>query len=207
MQIKLTGVPAYYINLELHEERGKKTEEVLSNLGFHSIRKIPGFPHKNYVTGCAMAHLNALESLVKSGGPFLIFEDDIMITHFDHMIDIPEDADAVYLGVSKMGLIKNKHQELIVADKVNNYENLYRIYNMLSGHAILYLNSKYVEELIKEIKRCIQKGKPVDIAMATQMSKGIVYALNKPMFIQDGKFRSFTDTPIDKLNNLTSKTK
>jgi GR25 family glycosyltransferase involved in LPS biosynthesis len=207
MQIKLTGIPAYYINLDGEEERGNKTKNLLDSLGFHSIRRVPGFNHENYVIGCAMAHLNALKSLSQKNEPFIIFEDDVEVTHFDHIIELPEDADSLYLGVSKMGIVNDFHHELLVVDHVEEYDHLYRIYNMLSGHAILYLNMKHVQNVINQIEFCLENQIPVDIGMAKQMPKSKVYALDKPMFIQAEKFRYFTDTPISKLPRVELKSK
>jgi hypothetical protein len=202
MKIKLTQIPAYYINLESQTDRGESTESLLRSLGFEFIKRAPGFPHENSVVGCGLAHQNVLDSLKNYPGPFLVFEDDIAITHLDHIIDVPEDADAIYLGVSKMGVVRGKHKELIIADKVEGYPHLYKIHNMLAAHAILYLNKDYVSSLSKVTQKCINAGKPSDIGMAKQMTKGNVYALDRPMFIQKGKFRSFTDTAISRLNNL-----
>jgi GR25 family glycosyltransferase involved in LPS biosynthesis len=207
MQIKLTGIPVYYINLDSQKARGLQTKNLLHSLGFHSIRRVPGFNHENHVIGCAMAHLNALKSLVESKHPFILVEDDIEITHFDHILEVPDNIDALYLGVSKMGAIENAHKELLIVDKVEENENLYRIYNMLSAHAIVYFNMDYVEKVIKEIEKCLNYLIPVDIAMANKMIEGNVYALDRPMFIQKNKFRDFTDTPISKLNNLMLRSK
>lgn len=199
MKIKLTGIEAYYINLYSQEDRGNATYDLLHSLGFHSIKRAPGFPRKNKTLGCSLAHHNVLKSLAGSGKPFLLFEDDIELTHFDHIIDIPDDADAVYLGVSKMGMVSNKDVELLIVDKVNEYDHIYRIYNMLAAHAVLYLNTDYLISLIEEIEKMIELELPADIAMANHMRNGNVYALDKPMFIQKDKFRYFTDTAISKL--------
>jgi GR25 family glycosyltransferase involved in LPS biosynthesis len=202
MKIKLTQVPVYYINLESQTERNKETLDLLTSLNFNHISRSPGFPHRDTVIGCGMAHQNVLDSIKDRDLPILVFEDDIAVTHFDHIVEVPDDADALYLGVSIMGTIRGKHKERIIADKVDGYDHLYRIHNMLAAHAILYLNKEYVKSLAKETKKCVNSGKPVDIAMAKHMAKGNVYALDKPMFIQKDKFRSFTDTSISKLSNV-----
>lgn len=202
MKIKLTDIPAYYINLESQVDRGKQTHELLKNLHFKEIRRAPGFRHEKHAVGVGLAHQNVLDSLKKQSNPFIVFEDDIAVTHLDHIIEVPDDADAIYLGVSKMGVVGDTHKELIIADRVDGYDGLYRIYNMLAAHAVLYINQDYVKSLAEETRRYVDLGKPVDIAMAKHMSKGKVYALDRPMFIQFDKFRSFTDTDISKLSNV-----
>ena len=202
MKVKLIDIPAYYINLERHKDKNQHMQNLLKSLNFRIIKRTPGFRHSVHAIGVGLAHQNVLDSLKDSDKPFIIFEDDVSVTHFDHIIDIPDDADAVYLGVSKMGAVNDTHEELIIADKVDGYDNVYRIYNMLAAHAVLYLNNDYVRGLAEETKRCLDQQIPVDIGMANYMRNGKVYAIDKPMFILTDKFRDFTDTPISRLKNV-----
>ena len=202
MKVKLIDIPAYYINLEAHRDDNKRMKKLLTSLNFRIIKRTPGYLHEDHATGVGLAHQNVLDSLKEKDSPFIVFEDDVSVTHFDHIIDIPDDADAIYLGVSKMGSVNNTHEELIIADKVDGYDNIYRIYNMLAAHAVLYLNPDYVRGLAEETQRCLDQKIPVDIGMANYMKNGKVYAIDKPMFIQTNKFRDFTDTPISRLKNV-----
>ena len=207
MEIRLTGIPTYYINLNIDVERGQATESLLKSMGIHTIKRVPGFHHKNSVVVCALAHQNVLDTLKTQDNPFMLVEDDIHLTHFDHILNIPDDADALYLGVSKMGAVNGKDKELLIVDKVEGYPHLYRIYNMLAAHAIVYINMDYVKELSEVTRSFIDRGLPADLGMAQQMANGKVYALDKPMFIQSPKFRYFTDTAISKLPNVELKSK
>jgi hypothetical protein len=133
----------------------------------------------------------------------LLFEDDIAVTHFDHIIDVPENADAIYFGVSKMGVINGKDEEMLIVSRVDGYDKVVRIYNMLSAHAVLYLNMDYVRSVSSLIEKYIDLDIPHDIALAEHMKDWNVYAVDKPVFIQSKKFRYFTDTAISKLKNVT----
>lgn len=203
MKINLTRVRTYYINIYGAKKRAERTLSILNALGFKFASRSPGFAHKNKVTGSSLAYHNVLESRHDKGDPFILFEDDILVTHFDHIIDIPDDADAVYLGVSKMGVIDGSDKEELLVSKVDGYDNLYRVYNMLASHAILYLNMDYVKSAADACQRCIDQGIPHDLGLAENMKDWKVYAFDKPMFIQDPKFRYYTDTPISKLENVT----
>lgn len=203
MKVKLTQIPAYYINLHKDTKNNKSMKKLLNSLGFVKVKRCPGFIEKTHALGCGMAHQNVLLSMSRQDSPFLLFEDDIELTHFDHIIDIPDDADAVYLGVSKMGIINGKDREELLVSSVGSYENMYRIYNMLAAHAILYLNMDYVRSASRHIQKNIDRGEAHDIGLAEHMKDWKVYCLDKPMFIQSKKFRYFTDTSISKLNGVT----
>jgi len=149
--------------------------------------------------GSGQAYQNVLISRYDKGDPFILVEDDIELTHFDHIIEVPDDADAIYLGVSKMGNVDGKDKELLLVDRVDGYDNVYRIYNMLATHAIVYLNMDYARSASDAAQKYLDNGLPHDLGIAENMKDWKVYALDKPMFIQSPKFRYYTDTAISKL--------
>ena len=202
MKIKLTDLRVYYINLHKDKKKDSKTLSLLKSLGFKSITRCPGFLEENYIIGSGAAYQNVLLSRYDKQDPFILFEDDIALTHFDHIIDIPDDADAIYLGVSKMGIVGGKDEEKLFVSKVEGYENLYRVYNMLATHAIVYLNMEYAKAASDSAQKYLDKGLPHDLGIAENMKNWNVYAFDKPMFIQHPKFRYYTDTPISKLEGV-----
>ena len=203
MIINLTDLPAYYINLESEPIKGEDTNNLLVSLGFKKVRRAPGFPSKSHAIGVGMAHQNVLLSRLKDGVvPFCLFEDDIVPKNFKQTISVPDDADAIYLGVSKVGINDKSVTEKVFVDRVDGHEDIFKINNMLAAHAVVYLNYDYVDGLTKEIQVCIDKNIPHDIAMAKYMSQHNVYALDDPMFIQDGKFRHFTNRKISDLDHV-----
>jgi hypothetical protein len=157
----------------------------------------------NYISGSGDAYQNVLLSRYDKGEPFILFEDDVEVTHLDHIIDIPDDADAVYLGVSKMGIVDGRDEENLLVNKVPGYNNLYKINNMLATHAILYLNMEYVKSASDAAQRYLDRGLPHDLGIAENMKDWNVYAFDRPMFIQSPKFRYYTDTAISDLPNVT----
>ena len=203
MKIKLTDLRVYYINLHRDKKKGSKTFRLLESLGFGHISRCPGFLEENYIIGSGAAYQNVLLSRYDKGDPFILFEDDIALTHFDHIIEVPDDADAIYLGVSKMGIVNGKDEESLLVSPVDGYDNLYRVYNMLATHAIVYLNMDYVKATSDAAQRYLDKGLPHDLGIAENMKDWKVYALDKPMFIQYPKFRYYTDTAISELPNVT----
>ena len=201
MRINLTRIRTYYINMHSDKQKNKNTKNLLESLGFKSITRCPGFKADGFISGSGAAYQNVLMSRCARGEPFTLVEDDIKLTHFDHIIDVPDDADAVYLGVSKMGFVDGKHEELLLVSNVEGYEHLYRIHNMLATHAVVYLNMDYVKSTILAAQNYLEQGLPHDLGIAENMQNWKVYALNKPMFIQYPKYRYFTDTSISDLPN------
>ena len=86
-----------------------------------------------------------IEIFSKYKPPFLLLEDDIEVTHtIPEILEIPDNTDAFYLGLSSGGgHIKNNHDDGDSKfEYVNN--NLFKVKNMLAAHAILYITPKYI---------------------------------------------------------------
>ena len=75
--------------------------------------------------------------------PFIILEDDATPINFKPEIEIPDDADAFYLGISSWGRM-NGHSGPFVQYQEDVDGELLRVYNMLGTHAILYLTPEFV---------------------------------------------------------------
>jgi hypothetical protein len=161
----------------------------LSRYGFSNFQAIPGVVDSTKRIGVARAFLQALESHTDDV-PLLILEDDAVVWHDYHKVEIPNDADALYLGICRHGMesvLNSYYTNQIVSEPVAERvdDQIYRIYNMLNAHAIIIINSEYKNFLIRAIKTAIRIGTNQDRARAETMKYWNVYALNKPMFYQD----------------------
>lgn len=203
MLIDLTKTPSYYINLDSDTEKAANTENVLADSGFSNINRYGGFYDGKPGRGCALSHNALLAELSHKDPPFAVFEDDIEPLRVVQQIDVPDDADAVYLGISKFGLYHGVGQHTVSAERYNG--QLYRIYNMLAAHAILYLNSDYVNFLTKSTQAMIDIGTNQDKSRAETMKYFNVYALNVPMFYQGGKHQRNTRFMMSSYKNLVPK--
>jgi len=141
--------------------------------------------------GCGKSHVKALKKSLELNQPTLILEDDVNSTEwYRQMFDIPEDADAVYVGTCLNGLHsdwKNREPNSACCGDpsiLQKLENYYKISGMLTTHAILYCSEKYKNDCIKIIE---QDGgnNHCDVLMAQNMYKYNVYACKYPMFFQD----------------------
>lgn len=194
MNLELKNIPAIYINLEKHQEKNDKMKTLLSECGFKNIIRVEGiYRPDNPVAGCASAHHKALCEI---DPPFIIFEDDCVIKNFISNIEVPKDADAVYLGISSWGRMNGHSGPYVQYECIN--DGLYRVYNMLGGHSILYLTKEYVD-ICKRIS--YHAGYVIenhqDIGFAEVQRWFNVYAFDNPMFYQTSGYHGT-------VNNLTS---
>ena len=188
--MNLANVPVYCIVLPGNSDN--RIKRLLKEYGFKNIKIIPGVLEKKPRIGVAKAHLAALTlALEETDGPFLILEEDVDILHSVQDLFVPEDADAIYLGVSRWGLRNGRGElNMICGEKANG--GLYRMYNMLAAHAVLYLDRDYAKFLINYIPMFINMQTNQDKLRAETMKYWNIYALNNPMFYQRGRHEKNT---------------
>lgn len=151
-----------------------------------------------YTVGVARNHIDAI-SRSFGARPVLVLEDDATPTSFyQNEVEIPDDADALYLGTSIFGRIRGETTQTVIA--ANAGEHL-RIFNMLSLHAVIYLSSRYKALVTEILEKFIEN--PVggcDDPIADAMWKSKVYAVKKPFFFQqDGHSEAATTILINPL--------
>jgi hypothetical protein len=183
MKLDLRKIPIIYINLDEETDKKQRTEHLLKNLEFETIKRFSAIKHeKGRIVGCARSHYEILNS---HKPPFIIIEDDCELnSEFCPIFeDYPNDLDAVYLGISHWGRYLNHSGPYVHTSPVN--DKLVRIYNMLSTHAILYWSSTYVEMCAKIAHRYgYVLENHLDIGIAEIQPYFNVYAHDVPIFRQ-----------------------
>jgi hypothetical protein len=198
--VNILTTPAYYINLESDVEKSEKIQELLKGLGFINVTRFPGIKEEVKKVGVAKSHNALLKELSNEQTPFIVFEDDILKYKFTPNLLVPEDADAFYLGNSLFGLKNGIGQKRIIA---KHYDlDIFRVYNMLAAHAILYTNNDYVRFLAKATEFNISIGDNQDKARAETMKYWNIYANQLPMFYQNGTHSQFTKVDLASINSL-----
>ena len=106
MNLDLRKIPAIYINLQKDIEKNEYMNTMFKELEFETIIRVEAseFPDR-HLAGCSLSHFNSLNEI---DPPFIIFEDDCRIKNFQPIINVPDDSDAVYLGISSWGRM-NSH--------------------------------------------------------------------------------------------------
>lgn len=182
MIINLLDVPVYYINLDDDEDKRKSTETLLKRMGFRNVNRISAIFHpKGRIIGCARSHY---EILKEAKPPFIIIEDDCALNKdFVNEIEVPDEADALYLGISHWGRYLNHSGPYVHCEKVS--DEIVRVFNMLATHAIMYISQQYVD-ICKRIS--YHYGYEVeghlDIGFAEVHKLYNVYSFDEPLFRQ-----------------------
>jgi len=183
MKIKLTDIPVYYINLEGEDQKRKQTESMLKQLGFKYVERFNAIRHEaGRIVGCARSHHAILSMDIKP--PFIIIEDDCAINRkFTDEVEIPDDVDALYFGISHWGRYMNHSGPYVHAKKINNV--IMRVYNMLATHAIGYFSEEYVD-ICKRVAyhHGYEIENHVDIGFAEIQKLYNVYCFDDPLFRQ-----------------------
>lgn len=214
MKIDLLNIPVYYINMDKDIHKKNHIEQQLKDVGFKNINRIAAVEDKN--NGRVGLSKSQLKALSQVSAPFIVLEDDADPRHFLASIEVPDDADAVYLGNSQWGMFQGYAGFYLKYEPVKGYRDVFKIYNMLSSHAILYLTDEYVAVCKRTTKYCAEKyPMPMDVPFATIQRFYNVYTINKPLFIQkdyDGKMSlapKYTNnklTEYKKYNEISNKT-
>ncbi len=191
--------------MEKNSINSKSTESLLSENKFENINWTTGIRitsddekwlneirwggKRSHYFGCALAHKKALVDNLNPN-PLIVLEDDVdMEQNCNFILEIPDNADAVWLGIS--------HAGRPVYEKLN--DEISQLHHMLSTHAILYLTEKYKKHVIEQIDDCLMtKDMPFDMGLYTNQTNFNVYVMNKPIFYQSDKKNS-----ANKWENLT----
>lgn len=194
MKIYLLDIPVFYINMKKDVEKKNHIEKKLKQLGFTNVTRIDAVEDKkNGRVGLSKSQNMAL-SKVKP--PFIILEDDADPKYFVKQIEVPDDADAVYLGNSQWGHMQSHSGFYLKYKPVENFTGVYRIYNMLASHAILYLTEDYVRMCQRTTKYCAEVNPlPMDVPFAVIQRYFNIYTINRPLFIQKDFPGKMTDAP------------
>ena len=192
MKLNLRKIPAVYINLEKHKEKNDNMVRLLTKLGFETIERVEGvLDTENPIAGCSKAHHKALSSYEV---PFVLFEDDCVLFEDNVVMDIelPDDADALYLGISSWGRMNGHNGTYVQYDEFSEHPNLLRVYNMLGGHSVVYLTNEYrkmCERVAYHSGYVVphtwnNQGGGQDVGIAEIQRFFNVFSLNHPMFYQ-----------------------
>jgi len=198
MIINIKEIPAIYICPDHNEKYNKRKlhiDQLLTKLKFKNIIH---FKSSTEEYPCCLNNAT-IEIFSKYKPPFLLLEDDIEVTRdIPDNFEIPDNTDAFYLGLSSGG-----------GDKINNYDdgnclyeyiddNLFKIKNMLASHAILYINSNYINYLRNELITIPTYYN--DVVMSQIQDKFNIYCNQESYFYQGFEYP-------EKLNSNESATK
>jgi len=191
MKIDLREIKTFYINLDKDKEKDAKVKKEIEQAGIKDFTRTSGVNKpRNKESGCASSHYNILST---ASSPTLILEDDCAIYKNNPIIDVPDNADAVYIGLSRWGFKDG-------TSKINNYsyspcsgyKDIFKIDGMLATHAILYLSEEYIDASKRVAKHCADNSIHVDVGFTEIHKYYNVYAMGRPLFYQSTNEKSTT---------------
>jgi len=189
--INIEQVPTTYINLDQDTDKRLSMEQLLSK--FTNVKRQPGILPSESITPdmvVAVAHKATIAS--QDSLPFLVLEDDCFEYQYRNMVDVPDDADILFLGVWSN------------AKKSAQLKDIFKVHHMIGAHAIMYITDNgrlFMDSVLDEsIKTKVWHDK----IFANMITEVNAYALNVPIFYQSSK-KDYTFTEIESITNDTSK--
>jgi hypothetical protein len=165
-------------------ERKEYMDRMLRGLGFKNII---------HYTSSSEAYpkclVNATIDIFKQNldEPFLLLEDDVEWTGISSF-DLPAEADALYLGLSKSGGSAT-HNINEGSSKFEAYSTTQvRVINMLATHAILYVSRRYKEAVIAILEANSDSKYYNDVLISRIQKDYIILANKHPCFYQSAGF-------------------
>lgn len=183
MKIDIKSLPIFYINMDKHIDRNNDMIKLGKKLKLENYNRVSGVDMpKKPMAGCATSHYNILKNINQ---PTVILEDDCVSLVKHTTINVPDDADAVYLGLSKWGYLDSTSEpDNFIHKEHKDYEGIYKVDGMLATHAILYISQDYIEMSTKVAQWHAENNKHIDQGFALIQKYFNVYALGSPMFYQ-----------------------
>ena len=184
MMIDLKTIKTFWINMSSNTERNSDMKALFERLGMKNTEHFEGIvldPNSHIKDGSGMATHTLLSKILDENQfPCLILEDDVqeLTNNFKRYFDVPDDCDALYLGVSTAGARGANSVATVLND------DYFRVWNMLATHAVVYFSRKYVEELLKRGKWFLDNNIPYDIGIGEIHCHFNVLTPTYPVFYQ-----------------------
>lgn len=182
MKIFIKDIHGYYMNPDRFEDRTKLMKDTLSKFKLASITRIAFNETGSKPNLTTRAHITTTEKILENNlYPAILFEDDVkLIKSLPEFFNIPEECVFYYLGGSIYcsGIIPDWY--------IKDYDEYnYRVYYMLTAHAILFLNKECALKYMEILKMSLDTYHDLELG---KKSKELIYLTPKEgmYFYQDG---------------------
>jgi hypothetical protein len=199
MKINLKDIEIYLISPGENKYRDRALT-VLTRLideGYKKITYFKSLPGSNNTVSLTNTVVEIFKREMSNDQPFIIIEDDCGIFNKYDTIEIPDNLDILYLGVSNwvyphvMETLSNRHRPNIFpnsANTIRSYNDMFtKINGMCGTHAILYNSREFMRVFINKMNEISSTipDLPHDLLFAVLQNQFNAYAFKQPMFFQD----------------------
>ena len=171
MRINLKDLKIAYINIPRYPNRNQTMINMLEHYGLDYYR-VEGSMNESH-DPIAKSHFMALK-----GNPDIVLEDDCLPFDYREEIDVPDDSDVVFLGISS-GTTQTHTPKY---EKIS--KDIYRLNDMTTVHAILYVTETGRQWLRNAYEMTAREKPRFDRATAILMPTIKAYGLNSPIWYQ-----------------------
>ena len=199
MLLDIKDITVYIISPGVNNYRHRLLsvfERVISE-GFKNVVYVKSLDGANKTASLTNTFIEIFKRELNNVKPFIILEDDCaFFTKYDQ-IEIPDNADVLYLGLAiwtypySIDTLYLKCRPHIIYNSVNTIEsyneNLVRIKGITGGHAILYISRDFIRTFIDKMTDISKHipDLPHDLLFSSLHPSFNVFGLKQPMFYQD----------------------
>ena len=206
MKIYLKSLKHYFLTVDTNGSRKKHMIEEFKDYDLTEVSPIKGIgKSKSGATGFSKMLDIALreQERTKPFAPFIMYEDDCSkYREYPEYIDIPDDADVCYIGLSICSMNETSWHHGMYYRHIDS--DVVQIYNMLALHGIMICSASGALAIQKAVLEGYYKNMPWDIFTAQIQSYYKFYALKEPLVFQDiayGGAQSATKIKINSHGN------
>ena len=195
MKIVFKNIDFYCLTLDSNSERYKHVKHIFKDYKLIDVNPIKNVPiEMSGSIGWCRTINKGLQK--KQFEPFIILEDDVSLCKtLPDYIEIPDDADWIYIGISEMGVKNRKmgHKQLC-AEHYN--EQFIKVYNMLQTHGILVTSMRGALSIHTACLEGYFNCRIWDYYVSQSQAHFNVYALKEPLVFQDTEYGGTPGTNI-----------
>lgn len=212
MNLNLKTIKYYYLTTGRNDLRKNHIMDILKDYDLTEVNPILDIPKQQ---SGSIGYSRMIDAGIhnqnrnKQFQSYVMLEDDISLNrNIPENIEIPDDIDILYIGLSPYGVEPNDNfcsgRKGLIYDDVNN--DIFRIYNMLSTHGVIVCSVKGATTL----QRCVMEAYYIDYVWDNTIVKVLpflnVYALKEPLVYQDFSYGGNPETKISYNDLIKSKT-
>lgn len=190
----LRTTPVRVIHVPTRTDREASCTALFQAAGFDDAQFYPAVPAAHKFASGALTFGRLYESLAaaESFQPTLILEDDVGLTaDYTPVIEFPDDADVVYLGLSHCSSppATDTYTLGIESAPVMGFPEMIQLHNMLSLHAVLVCSRRFA---VFGARACAytlgrmsaDENLVWDLAFSRRLRDYRAYAYKRPLFFQ-----------------------